>query len=94
MKRSNRKRHRPEEVVVKLRQADEALAEGTPIAEVARSPGVPKVTLHRWRGPPPDSWTPLTGRIAPVRRSVFHVHDASVCVNSVSLPSASCCRRA
>jgi len=29
-------------------------------------------------GPPPDSWTPLTGRIAPARRSVFHVHDASV----------------
>ena len=30
MKRSNRKRHRPEEVVAKLRQADEALAKGTP----------------------------------------------------------------
>ena len=49
MKRSNRKRHRPEEVVAKLRQADEALARGTPIAEVARSLGVYEVTLHRWR---------------------------------------------
>jgi transposase-like protein len=49
MKRSNRKRHRPEEVVAKLRQADEALAKGTPIAEVARSLGVSEVTLHRWR---------------------------------------------
>jgi len=39
MNRSNRKRHRPEEVVAKLRQADEALAKGTPIAEVARSLG-------------------------------------------------------
>lgn len=48
-KRSNRKRHRPEEVVAKLRQADEALAKGTPIVEVARSPGVSEVTLHRWR---------------------------------------------
>jgi hypothetical protein len=28
--RSNRKRHRPEEVVAKLRQADEALAKGGP----------------------------------------------------------------
>jgi hypothetical protein len=37
MNRSNRKRHRPEEVVAKLRQADEARAKGTPIAEVARS---------------------------------------------------------
>jgi transposase-like protein len=50
MKRStNRKRHRPEEVVAKLRQADEALAKGTPIAEVARSLGVSEMTLHRWR---------------------------------------------
>jgi putative transposase len=47
--RSNRKRHRPEEMVAKLRQADEALAKGTPIAEVARSLGVFEVTLHRWR---------------------------------------------
>jgi putative transposase len=46
--RSNRKRHRPEEVVAKLRQADEAVAKGTPIAEVARSLGVSEVTLHRW----------------------------------------------
>jgi len=49
VKRSNRKWHRPEEVVAKLRQADEALAKGTPIAEVARSLGVSEVTLHRWR---------------------------------------------
>jgi len=47
--RSNRKRHRPEEVIAELRQADEALAKGTPIAEVARSLGVSEVTLHRWR---------------------------------------------
>jgi transposase-like protein len=49
MKGSNRKRHRPEEVVAKLRQADEALAKGVSIAEVARSLGVSAVTLHRWR---------------------------------------------
>ena len=55
--RSNRKRHRPEEVVATLRQADEALAKGTPIAEVARSLGVSEVTLHRStqrRTAPPD----------------------------------------
>jgi transposase-like protein len=49
MKRSNRKRHCLEEVVAKLRQADEALTKGTPIAEVARSLGVSEVTLHRRR---------------------------------------------
>jgi hypothetical protein len=36
-------------VVAKLRQADETLAKGTPIAEVTRSLGVSEVTLHRWR---------------------------------------------
>ena len=49
MKRSNRKRPRPEEVVAKLRQADEVLDKGTPLTEVARSLGVSEVTLHRWR---------------------------------------------
>ena len=46
MKRSNRKRHRPKQVVAKLRQADEALATGTPIAEVARSLG--QLSASRW----------------------------------------------
>ena len=44
-----RKRHRPEEIVAKLRQADEALAKGGTNAEVARLLGVSEVTLHRWR---------------------------------------------
>jgi hypothetical protein len=47
MKRSNRKRHGPEEVVSKLSQPDAALANGTPIVGVARSLGVVEVTLHR-----------------------------------------------
>ena len=36
-------------MVAKLRQADETLVKGTPIAEVARSLGVSEVTLHRSR---------------------------------------------
>jgi putative transposase len=48
-KRSNRKRHRPEEVVAKLRQADESLAKGTPIAEGAKLLELFEMTLHRWR---------------------------------------------
>ena len=35
--------------MAKLRQADEALAKGTPIAEVAWSLGVFEITLQRWR---------------------------------------------
>jgi FixJ family two-component response regulator len=49
MKRSNRKRHRPEEVVAKRRRADEAVANGTPLTKVARSLGVSEVTLDRRR---------------------------------------------
>jgi hypothetical protein len=46
---TNRKRCRPKEVVAKLKQADEAPAEGVAIAEEAWSLGVSEVTLHRWR---------------------------------------------
>jgi hypothetical protein len=46
---SHRKRRRPEEVVAKFRQADEVVAERTPIAEVARSLRVSEATLRRWR---------------------------------------------
>ena len=49
MKRSNRKRHRPEEVLAEFRQADEYSAKGTPIAKVVWSLWVSEVNLHRWR---------------------------------------------
>jgi hypothetical protein len=35
-----RKRHRPEEIVAKLRQVDVAVAQGTPLAEAIRGIGV------------------------------------------------------
>ena len=44
-----RKRRQPAEVVTSLRQTDEALAAGKPIAEVARSLGVAPATLRRLR---------------------------------------------
>jgi len=49
MKRSSRKRHRPEDGVTKLGRADEALPKAWPLAEVAQSLRVPAVTLRRWR---------------------------------------------
>lgn len=50
MKRvSNRKRHRPEEIVAKLREADEAVAQGQTSEDVAKKLGVSLVTLQRWR---------------------------------------------
>ncbi len=44
-----RKRHRPEEIVAKLRETDEALAQGKSLDDVAKSLGVSLMTLHRWR---------------------------------------------
>ena len=44
-----RKRHKPEEIVAKLRQVDVVTAQGTALAEAIRSIGVSEVTYHRWR---------------------------------------------
>lgn len=44
-----RKRHTPEQVVRKLREADRLAAEGQGPAEQARALGVSEATLHRWR---------------------------------------------
>lgn len=44
-----RRRHTPEQVVRKLREADRLLTEGKDVAEVARHLGVSEQTYHRWR---------------------------------------------
>jgi transposase-like protein len=44
-----KKRHTPEQIVRKLRQADEKLASGASVPEVARELGVSEATYHRWR---------------------------------------------
>jgi len=43
-----RKRHKPEEIVAKLRQVDVSVAQGRPLAEAIRGIGVSEVTYHRW----------------------------------------------
>jgi transposase-like protein len=43
------KRHSPEEVIVKLRQAEADLAQGLTLAQVCQKLGVSEPTLHRWR---------------------------------------------
>jgi putative transposase len=43
------RRHTPEQVIRKLREADRLLGEGKIIAEVARALEVSEVTYHRWR---------------------------------------------
>jgi transposase-like protein len=44
-----RRRHTPEQVIRKLREADRLLAEGADIADVARDLEVSEQTYHRWR---------------------------------------------
>ena len=44
-----KKRHTPEQIVRKLRQADAELAAGAPVPEVARRLGISEATFHRWR---------------------------------------------
>jgi putative transposase len=44
-----RRRHTPEQIVRKLREADRLLGEGKDIAGVLRHLEVSEPTLHRWR---------------------------------------------
>ena len=44
-----RRRHTPEQIIRKLREADRLLAEGAEVAEVARRLEVSEQTYHRWR---------------------------------------------
>jgi len=43
------RKHTPEQIVRKLREADRLLAEGHPIAEVAKALEISEQTFHRWR---------------------------------------------
>jgi putative transposase len=43
------RRHTPEQVIRKLREADKLLAEGADIATVAKHLEVSEQTYHRWR---------------------------------------------
>ena len=44
-----RKRHSPEQVIAKMREADAELAAGTPIEQICKKLEVSEATFHRWR---------------------------------------------
>ena len=44
-----RKRHKPEEIVAKLRQVDVLHSQGSTMADAIRQIGVTEVTYYRWR---------------------------------------------
>jgi putative transposase len=44
-----KKRHKPEEIVAKLRQVDVLTSQGMTVADAIRQIGVTEVTYYRWR---------------------------------------------
>ncbi len=44
-----RRRHTPEQIIRKLREAERMLAEGQEVPEVAKALEVSEQTFHRWR---------------------------------------------
>jgi transposase-like protein len=46
---SKRKRHTPEQVIAKLREAEAMLASGKTVAQVCQALEVSEVTYHRWK---------------------------------------------
>jgi len=44
-----KKRHKPEEVVAKVREAEVEMGKGVPVDEVCRKLGISEATLFRWR---------------------------------------------
>ncbi|KRD96189.1 transposase [Bosea sp. Root381] len=44
-----KKRHKPEEIVAKLRQVDVLVSQGQAVADAIRSIGVTEVSYYRWR---------------------------------------------
>src|ERR1700761_2612364 len=48
-KRMKRRRHTPEQIVRKLREADRLLGEGMELPEVWKQLEVSEATYHRWR---------------------------------------------
>ena len=44
-----RRRHTPEQIIRKLREADRLLAEGMQVPELAKALEVSEQTYHRWR---------------------------------------------
>jgi putative transposase len=44
-----RRRHTPEQIIRKLREADRLLAEGLEVPEIAKQLEISEATYHRWR---------------------------------------------
>jgi putative transposase len=64
------KKHKPEEIVAKLRQVDVLTSQGMPIADAIRSIGVTEVTYCRWRNEYGDLKSDQVKRHRVLRRAI------------------------
>lgn len=72
-----KKRHTPEEIAAKLRQADDMVAQGTLHGDVARALGVSVMTYHRWRKAREEGSEGSAGAPEPKRPREEH-HDGRI----------------
>lgn len=63
-----RKRHTPDEIIRKLREAEAALSSGSRVADVCKRLGVSEVTFHRWRARYGGVRPPETKRLRELER--------------------------
>ncbi len=72
------KKHRPEEIVKMVRDAEAQIGQGTPIGEVARQLGVSEWTLTRWRHRYGGLSTPESKRLKGLEKEVGRLRDIIV----------------
>ena len=75
-----RRRHTPEQVVRKLREADRLLNEGSDVAEVARHLEVSEQTYHRWRNQFGGMKADDVKRLKELDASEAHVLGSHICM--------------
>ena len=63
-----KKRHKPEEVVAKVREAEVEMGKGVPVDEVCRKLGISEATLFRWRHQYGGLSTPEAKRLRALER--------------------------
>lgn len=72
------KKHRAEEIVRLVREAEAQLGGGTPVAEVARQIGVSEMTLTRWRHRYGGLSTPEAKRLKTLEKEVGRLKEIVV----------------
>ena len=86
-----RRRHRPEQIITKLREAEVALAQGRSVAQVCKALGVTEQTYYRWH-----ALMEQAGLRTETWRYPMHAggREASLLVGALDLGRSSCSSRA